>query len=135
MNGTSAGSAGCAMFADWTDRIAAGEVPPAPPRPQGLERNLVLTMWAWGTPTSFIHDEVRRIVESRRSIRTGYVYGSDYVHDKIHVLDPVKHTTVDVVTSRCAIPRTPSAKPQSMMAPSPYWGDESSGRTRPTRTT
>ena len=23
------------MFADWTDRIAAGEVPPAPPRPQG----------------------------------------------------------------------------------------------------
>ena len=29
------------MFADWTDRIAAGEVPPAPPRPQGLERNVV----------------------------------------------------------------------------------------------
>lgn len=24
------------MFADWTDRIAAGEVPPAPPRLQGL---------------------------------------------------------------------------------------------------
>ena len=24
-----------ALFADWTDRIAAGEVPPAPPRPQG----------------------------------------------------------------------------------------------------
>ena len=23
------------MFADWTDRIVAGEVPPAPPRPQG----------------------------------------------------------------------------------------------------
>src|SRR5690606_10181936 len=25
-----------AMYADWTDRIAAGEVPPAPPRPSGL---------------------------------------------------------------------------------------------------
>ena len=27
------------VFADWTDRIAAGELPPAPPRPQGMERN------------------------------------------------------------------------------------------------
>src|SRR4051812_1060264 len=32
------------MFADWTDRIAAGEVPPTPPRPEGVERNVVITM-------------------------------------------------------------------------------------------
>src|SRR5712691_160346 len=31
-----------AMFADWTDRIAGGELPPAPPRPQGVERNVVI---------------------------------------------------------------------------------------------
>ena len=31
------------LFADWTDRINRGEVPPAPPRPQGLERNVVIT--------------------------------------------------------------------------------------------
>ena len=30
------------MFADWSDRIAAGAVPEAPPRPSGVERNLVL---------------------------------------------------------------------------------------------
>ena len=30
---------GLKMFADWTDRIAAGDVPPAPPRPAGTERN------------------------------------------------------------------------------------------------
>ena len=35
---------GLAMFADWSDRITAGEVPPAPPRPAGVERNLVLTI-------------------------------------------------------------------------------------------
>ena len=34
------------MFAGWTDRIMAGEVPPVPPRPEGLERNVVLTQWA-----------------------------------------------------------------------------------------
>ena len=47
-----------AMFADWTDRIAAGEVPPAPPRPQGLERNVVITEWDWADPKSYLHDEV-----------------------------------------------------------------------------
>src|SRR3989441_2413815 len=34
------------LFADWTDRIAAGEYPKeAPPRPNGVERNIVLTLW------------------------------------------------------------------------------------------
>ena len=40
-------SARSRLFADWTDRIAAGEVPPAPPRPQGIERNVVITEWDW----------------------------------------------------------------------------------------
>ncbi len=46
---------GFAMFADWTDRIARGEVPPAPPRPQGIERNVVLTLWDQGTWNTFLH--------------------------------------------------------------------------------
>ena len=38
-----------AVFADWTDRIAKGEIPKeAPPRPSGVERNLVITIWDWG---------------------------------------------------------------------------------------
>jgi len=48
---------GIAMFADWTDRISKGEVPPAPPRPAGLERNVVLTMWAFAGPKSFLNSE------------------------------------------------------------------------------
>ena len=39
------------LFGDWTDRIAAGELPFAKPaRPQGIERNVVLTLWDWSTP-------------------------------------------------------------------------------------
>ena len=45
-----------AMFADWTDRIAAGELPPAPPRPQGVERNIVITQWNWGDEKTYLHD-------------------------------------------------------------------------------
>ena len=51
-------SARSTMFADWTDRIAAGEVPPAPPRPQGIERNVVITEWDWADPKAYLHDEV-----------------------------------------------------------------------------
>src|SRR5690606_13632180 len=46
------------MFADWTDRIAEGEVPEAPPRPQGEERNVVITQWDWADPKAYLHDLV-----------------------------------------------------------------------------
>src|SRR2546425_3778549 len=46
------------VFGDWTSRIAAGELPPAPPRPQGLERNVVITEWDWTDPKAYHHDEV-----------------------------------------------------------------------------
>ena len=38
-------------FGDWTDRVAKGELPKhKPPRPQGVERNVVVTSWDWSTP-------------------------------------------------------------------------------------
>jgi hypothetical protein len=44
-------------FGDWTDRIANGELPFAKPlRPQGDERNIVLTLWDWSRPTAYMHD-------------------------------------------------------------------------------
>ena len=43
------GGAPFKYFGDWTDRIAKGELPHAkPPRPQGVERNVVVTTWDWG---------------------------------------------------------------------------------------
>ena len=39
-------------YADWTDRIAAGAYPPPPPRPAGVERNVVISLWDWALPTS-----------------------------------------------------------------------------------
>ena len=46
-------------FTDWTDRIVAGETPEAPPRPHGIEQNIVLTQWSWsGVYNGFVHDNV-----------------------------------------------------------------------------
>src|SRR5436309_12403075 len=33
-------------------------VPPTPPRPQGVERNVVITEWDWADPKAYLHDEV-----------------------------------------------------------------------------
>jgi hypothetical protein len=48
-----------ALFADWTDRIAACELPFAKPqRPEGVERNVVISMWEWSTPKAYLHDAI-----------------------------------------------------------------------------
>src|SRR5262249_50973482 len=45
-------------FAEWTERIAAGALPKShPQRPQGIERNVVVTLWDWGRPKMYLHDE------------------------------------------------------------------------------
>ena len=45
--------------ADWTDRVARGELPAtAPSRPTGRERNVVITMWDYGTEKTYLHDEI-----------------------------------------------------------------------------
>ena len=111
------------MFADWTDRIAAGEVPPAPPRPRGIERNLVITQWDWADPKSYMHDSVTTDRRNPRLNPYGPIYGSlELSSDYVPVLDPVKHTASRIPLS-VRDPNTPPTNPK-MPAPSPYWGDE-----------
>ncbi|MFZ1104293.1 MAG: carboxypeptidase-like regulatory domain-containing protein, partial [Hyphomicrobiaceae bacterium] len=51
------GGAPFKYFADWTDRIAKGELPHSKPkRPEGIERNIVVTWWEWGEPKKYLHD-------------------------------------------------------------------------------
>ena len=64
------------MFADWTDRIAAGEVPPAPRRPQGIERNVVITQWDWADPKAYMHDVVSTDRRKPTVNANGPVYGA-----------------------------------------------------------
>ncbi|HXI28497.1 MAG TPA: carboxypeptidase-like regulatory domain-containing protein, partial [Vicinamibacterales bacterium] len=112
-----------AMFADWTDRIAKGEVPPAPPRPQGIERNVVITQWDWADPKAYLHDEVSTDRRSPTLNANGLIYGSlELSADYLPVLDPTKNEIKQVkLTVRDPnTPRTPAAMPK----PSPYWGDE-----------
>ena len=113
------------LYADWTDRIAAGEYPHvAPPRPQGIERNIVITEWDWGKPDEYFHDEISTDRRNPRVNANGPIYGvHELSSDFMSVVDPVKNTATEIpIPVRDA--DTPYAAPQSMGAPSPYFGDE-----------
>ena len=112
------------MFADWTDRIANGEVPPTPPRPQGVERNVVITQWDWADPKAYLHDVVSTDRRKPTLNANGPVYGALEVSaDYLPVLDPMKHDSSRVALTVRDENTEPATGPH-MPQPSPYWGDE-----------
>jgi hypothetical protein len=118
---------GIAMFADWTQRVTNGEVPPAPPRPSGVERNVVLTLWDIAGPKSFLHSEVSTNRYNPTVNKNGPVYNGDWSGGTLVEVDPEENTAS---TIKIPLPREsdrksmPTWSPQSLTAPSPYWGNE-----------
>jgi hypothetical protein len=112
------------MFADWTDRIAKGETPEAPPRPQGIERNAVITMWDWGTDHSFMHDQVSTNRQNPSLNGGGRVYAVSAGHGTLVVLNPNTHETNEIeIPTRQARAEVPSRFPPPN-PPSLWWGSE-----------
>ena len=105
-------------FADWTDRIAAGAYPEAPPRPTGLERNLVISMWDWALPTSRRSDAAGTDERSPTLNANGLIYGAIQSSDILAVLDPRENKTTEI--------KIPSSGPvlDANGPRSPVWGDE-----------
>jgi hypothetical protein len=81
------------MLADWGTRIANGEVPPQPPRPTGIERNVVVSQWDWGFPESFVHDLISTDKRNPSLYGYGKVYGLDRTGGgRLLILDPMKNS-------------------------------------------
>ncbi len=112
-----------AEFGDWTTRIASGELPEdAPARPQGIERNVVITQWDWADPKAYLHDEISTDKRNPNINANGLIYGSpEESRDYLPVLDPV-HNTISQVKIPYRDPDTPG-QPKPLQ-PSPVWGDE-----------
>ena len=114
------------LYADWTDRIVKGEIPAqAPPRPQGAERNLVLSVWDAGTPTTFMHDVISTDKRNPSINANGKVYGADYHNGLLVILDPKTNTNETI--------QIPTREPRGVVRPGPmrpvqvpsvYWGEE-----------
>ncbi len=123
------GPRGIEMYADWTDRIAAGEVPPTPPRPSGIERNIVITQWDWGNESSYIHDEITTDKRDPTVNAGGLVYGVDGGHGSLLELDTETHEWREIVIEVFDNPDNPAVTrfAQQFPVPSVFYGDEPLG--------
>ncbi len=120
-------------FGDWTDRVAKGELPKSkPPRPTGIERNVVVTSWEWATEKHFVHD----LISSDRRNPTVNAYGplygaNEYSSDDMPILDPKTHK-VTFSKMPVADPNAPELFGPPLhgtavlnpVSPSAYWGEE-----------
>ena len=113
------------MFSSWTDRIAKGETPAVtPPRPKGIERNAVITMWDWGTDHSFMHDQVSTNRQNPALNGNGRVYAVSAGHGTLVVLNPITNETSEIeIPTRQARAEVPSRFPPPN-PPSLWWGSE-----------
>ena len=125
------GGAPAAYFGEWTDRVAKGALPKhKPPRPQGVERNIVVTSWEWSTETHYLHDLIASDRRNPTVNAYGPLFGSpEYSTDNIPILDP-KTNAVTFFKLPVQDPGMPPslgpghAAAVKPLTPSAYWGEE-----------
>lgn len=131
------GGGPAAFLANWTERVANGELPhTVPTRPEGVERNVVITSWEWHTAKQYMHDLIASDRRNPTVNAYGPLFGSpEYSTDVMPILDPKTHT----VTTFTLPVRDPSmleslgpghAASVEPLQPSAYWGDEKVWSTR-----
>ena len=112
-------------YVEWMERIAGGAVPPAPPRPQGVERNLVVTLWDVANEIPFVHDVVSTDKRTPTVNSRGPVYGVEFHNDGLVVLDPVKNTDKTlIIPAQIDKSKMRTFTRQTMDNPSPTFGEE-----------
>jgi len=133
----SLGPLGYQYLGEWTDRIAKGELPQTKPtRPQGVERNIVVTLRALGDEKHYLHDVITTDKRDPTVNANGLVYGSpEYSTDILPILDPVKNSATTfhapVMDENMPLSLGPGhAAGLTAMQPSAYWGSESIWDTR-----
>src|SRR5260221_490205 len=115
---------------DWTERVAKGELPfVKPTRPQGVERNIVVTLRDWHNPKQYLHD----LISTDRRYPTVNAYGPlygqcEHACNDMPILDPVKNVATNFVlptTADMPLALGPgNAGSKEILGPSAYWGEE-----------
>ena len=136
------GGAPFKYYGEWTDRIAKGELPHAKPsRPQGVERNIVVTTWEWGTEKQYLHDLIASDRRNPTVNANGPLFGSpEYsttpTRSSTRRRTPPRPSTHRYAMSRCRNRSVPDMPPASSRSPlRPIGGMKRSGTPGPTTTT
>ena len=99
-----------------------------PPRPEGRERNVVVTLWDWGDEKTYLHDEIATDKRNPTVNAYGKIYSApEDSTDDLPILDPKTHSVAYMKST----PRDPNTPNTSFIEragfpslPSPYWGAE-----------
>jgi hypothetical protein len=111
-------------LADWTERIEKGELPPVPPRPSGIERNIVSTQWDVGDDHSFMHDQISTDKNHPDINGGGPNYAVNAGHGALVIMDQADNSTYSIdIPTRDSKDKVPSRFP-APRRPSLFWGDE-----------
>jgi hypothetical protein len=111
-------------FSDWTTAIENGAVPPTPPRPTGIERNIVATLWDVGDDHSFMHDQVSTDKNNPTVNGGGPNYAVNAGHGSLVILDQADNNQYSIeIPTREPRDKVPSRFP-SPNRPSMFWGNE-----------
>jgi hypothetical protein len=131
------GSGSFKLYGEWTDRIAKGALPVTKPqRPQGVERNIVVTLRDWMDDKHYLHDLISSDRRHPTVNANGPLYGSpEYSSDMMPILDVVenKATTFRMQVRDPEMPLSLGpghAAALDPLQPSPYWGGERIWETR-----
>ena len=112
------------VYADWSERIAKGALPPVPPRPRGIERNVVVTLWDMGTDHSYMHDEIATDKNNPTVNAYGPVYAVSAGHGALTIVDPVRNSSEEIeIPTRSPRAEVPSRFPRPNR-PSLWFGDQ-----------
>ena len=115
------------LYSEWTDRISAGELPPVPPRPEGTERNVVLSMWGWGHPQGMVHDNVSTDKRNPTLFADGPIYGVGGAGLVVTDLKARRSVRMDLPTRIERPRRANSYQGSSRAVPSLYYPNQPSG--------
>ena len=111
-------------LADWTEAIEKGALPPVPPRPSGIERNVVSTQWDIGDDHSFMHDQISTDKNHPDLNGGGPNYAVNAGHGALVILDQADNSTYSIdIPTRDSKDKVPSRFP-APNRPSFFWGNE-----------
>jgi len=111
-------------LADWTEAMEKGALPPVPPRPSGIERNVVSTQWDIGDDHSFMHDQISTDKNNPTVNGGGPNYAVNAGHGALVILDQADNNQYSIdIPTRDSKDKVPSRFP-SPNRPSLFWGNE-----------
>jgi hypothetical protein len=111
-------------LADWTERIEKGELPPVPPRPSGIERNIVSTQWDVGDDHSFMHDQISTDKNHPDLNGGGPNYAVNAGHGQLVMMSQADNSQYSIdIPTRDTKDKVPSRFP-APNRPSFFWGNE-----------